>query len=397
MNYTVSDFYRTFENGLKIAAGIGGMSRTITSAGILDYEMESVLKDKFMHTNFHEGQLVVSTFLYAKDNPFLIADAVKHLAAKGVSGLVIKNVFKLPLHDAVLRYADSKNFPIFLIDSQDIYVEKIIYEVSRHCELMADNRFAQQVLSRILNEDLTESEIVAQVKKMAPSCGEQFFTVYFQFDDLLSNAAYDRFMQRFLGSDLGGPGNILVLKDDGMFFTCSGENITGVYTDSFFRYIAETLLEGERCLRCGISRYHLRLSKYKASLRESLYAAAFSQASDTQTVFMRYGQLGLGQILYPFAEKPEMLRYAEDILGPIEDYDIENNSLLLETLQVYLDHDCDLLAAATALGQHKNTIRYRLDKVQELTGLDYKSFTQLTQLFAALKLRQARQRRADIL
>ena len=43
MNYTVSDFYKTFENGLKLIAGAGGMSRTVTSAGILDYEMESVL------------------------------------------------------------------------------------------------------------------------------------------------------------------------------------------------------------------------------------------------------------------------------------------------------------------------------------------------------------------
>ena len=41
MNYTVSDFYKTFENGLKLIAGAGGMSRTVTSAGILDYEMES--------------------------------------------------------------------------------------------------------------------------------------------------------------------------------------------------------------------------------------------------------------------------------------------------------------------------------------------------------------------
>lgn len=47
-----------------------------------------------------------------------------------------------------------------------------------------------------------------------------------------------------------------------------------------------------------------------------------------------------------------------------------------------------LSAAADTLSQHKNTIRYRLDKIHELTGLDYKNFSQLEQLSMALKILQ---------
>ncbi|WP_425755190.1 PucR family transcriptional regulator ligand-binding domain-containing protein [Ihubacter sp. rT4E-8] len=197
MNYTVSDFYLTFAAGLKIIAGRGGMTRSISRAGILDYEMDLVLKDKYMHSNFQENQLVISTFLYAKDNPFLIADAVKHLIAKGTSGLVIKNVFGLPIHDTVLRYADSKNFPIFLVESQDVYIEDLIYAVNRHRELLADIRFAQKKLEQILFGDLTEKEIPACAKQINPSYRQQFFTLYIKMDDLLSNAAFDTFSKRF--------------------------------------------------------------------------------------------------------------------------------------------------------------------------------------------------------
>ena len=54
-NYTVSDFYKTFEKQLKLVAGSGGMARVISNVGILDYEVDPVQKDKYFHTNFHEN------------------------------------------------------------------------------------------------------------------------------------------------------------------------------------------------------------------------------------------------------------------------------------------------------------------------------------------------------
>ena len=385
MNYTVSDFYKTFENGLKLIAGAGGMSRTVTSAGILDYEMESVLKDKYMHTNFRENQLVISTFLYAKNNPFSLLDAVKHLVSKNVSGLVIKNVFRLPIHESLLRYADSKNFPVFLLEAQDIYIENIIYEVSRHCELLQDARFSQKKLAHILSGDLSENEIAAQVKQLSPSCANQFFNLYIKFGDQLSNADFDTYDKRFAASSLNVPGNFLLLSEYGLFYTHSQENIASVYTDVLFQHILDVLLQQDSYSSCGVSQYHLRLEEYKMSLQESLYSADIADA-DGQP-FIKYTELGIRRILYPFASSREMQRYAKDILSPVEDYDIENTSTLMGTLRTYLHVDCNLPAAAESLGQHKNTIRYRLDKIHELTGLDYKKFSHLEQLSAAMKIR----------
>lgn len=384
MNYTVSDFYKTFKNGVKILSGSGGMSRIITSAGILDYEMESVLKDKYIHTNFKENQLVVSTFLYAKDNPFIILDAVKHLSSKGVSALVIKNVFKLPIHESVIRYANSKNFPVFVIEEQNIYVENIIYEVSRHCELMQDYRFTKQKLSQIIYGELTESEIISCARQLLPSCNDQFFAICIKFDDQLSNTAFDVYEKRFEKSDFNNPENALLLSDSQIFYIHSQDNISKAYYDEFFRHILDTLLQGDSYTGCGISQYHLTLGEYKMCLQESLYAA--NASSDA---FTKYSDLGVSRIIYPFFSSREMQRYAQEILSPIEDYDIENNSMLFETLQAYLRYDCDLTATADFFGHHKNTVRYRLDKIHELTGLDYKRFSHLEQLSAATKIRQS--------
>ena len=97
MYYTISDFANIYGGGVRLVAGGGGMSRPITNVGILDYELDPSLKERYLRTNFQEGQFILSSLLFAKESPQLVAEAVKHLVSRGASGLAVRNVFRLPL------------------------------------------------------------------------------------------------------------------------------------------------------------------------------------------------------------------------------------------------------------------------------------------------------------
>ena len=89
MQFTVSDFLNTHERQVRLLAGQGGLARPVSEVGILDYELVPGLTSRYQRNNFYEGQLVLSTFLYARDSPYLITEAVRYLASVGASGLVI--------------------------------------------------------------------------------------------------------------------------------------------------------------------------------------------------------------------------------------------------------------------------------------------------------------------
>ena len=72
-----------------------------------------------------------------------------------------------------------------------------------------------------------------------------------------------------------------------------------------------------------------------------------------------------------------------DLLSPLE-----SRSVLLETLESYLDAGCDRSAAAAALHVHPNTVIYRLRKVATLTGLDVGTAPDLVRLVAAVASRR---------
>lgn len=380
MNYTIYDFYQMFRNKVKLLSGEEGMSREITDVGILDYETAPMLKDKYFHTNFHENLLVITTFSVIKDNPFKISDIVKHLIDKGCSGLIIKNVFHVAIPDSVFRYADYKKFPIFLIADENLFLETIIYKVFRKIETMTDILFIQNELNSLLKQKLSGPDIKDHVKRFFSSCGEQFFIIYVE-SALLS---FEEIESRFVHSVLKNVGNTVLPYKNGFFFVYSDEEISSKFSDVHISTILGFLTDSDENTRIGVSDYHLRLEEFVMALQESLYASTSQRSS--LAPFVKYSSLGIKRLIFPFSDSLEFQRYMNGVLKRILDYDIENNAQLLQTIESYINCECNFSATASALNQHRNTIRYRLAKIQELTGLDCKKFSDLEQISIALKI-----------
>ena len=72
-----------------------------------------------------------------------------------------------------------------------------------------------------------------------------------------------------------------------------------------------------------------------------------------------------------FQENPEeLVAFYEETLEPVVRYDSRYSTELVQTLVTYLGNDASTVRTASDLFAHRHTIRYRLDRVGELTGLD---------------------------
>ena len=81
-----------------------------------------------------------------------------------------------------------------------------------------------------------------------------------------------------------------------------------------------------------------------------------------------------------------MESFRRSILEPLAEYDLENKAHLQETLEAYCENGFRFSDAAAALSQHENTVRYRMEKIAEVTGLHYKSPQELQQLDLAYRI-----------
>jgi len=79
--------------------------------------------------------------------------------------------------------------------------------------------------------------------------------------------------------------------------------------------------------------------------------------------------MGLYAYLFPMSENPFVCEQCRKTLARIREYDQQNRTNLEQTADVYVRERMEIAAAAKALFQHPNTVRYRLTKIQKLMDL----------------------------
>src|SRR5699024_4284426 len=84
------------------------------------------------------------------------------------------------------------------------------------------------------------------------------------------------------------------------------------------------------------------------------------------------------------SEDVPMVDMAAEALGPLTEFDSIHGAELVDTLETYLRLNGSVAAVAEALALHRNTVRYRLTQIAELTGYDPALTPDRVQLWLAL-------------
>ncbi|MDQ0277741.1 purine catabolism regulator [Arthrobacter silviterrae] len=98
-------------------------------------------------------------------------------------------------------------------------------------------------------------------------------------------------------------------------------------------------------------------------------------------------RLSLTSLLLASEDVP-MADMAAEALGPLVAFDSAHGAELMETLESYLRLNGSVAAVADALTLHRNTVRYRLTQIAELTGYDPAVTPDRVQLWLALSVRR---------
>jgi DNA-binding PucR family transcriptional regulator len=107
---------------------------------------------------------------------------------------------------------------------------------------------------------------------------------------------------------------------------------------------------------------------------------------DAERIQMGYEETGTYQLLLPYMSDPaELKRFYDETVRPLVSYDEQYETDLLGTLATFLDCDANVNATASRLITHRHTIRYRFERVRELTGLDVSSTDGREKLSLGLK------------
>ena len=101
-----------------------------------------------------------------------------------------------------------------------------------------------------------------------------------------------------------------------------------------------------------------------------------------------YRDLGAFQLLLSLQDDDALRLYCDSVLGPLEDGSGEYGDELLRSLEAFIEQNGQWEKAARELYCHRHTLRYRIRRVEELTGRDLSSARDRIEFWLALRARE---------
>jgi hypothetical protein len=120
----------------------------------------------------------------------------------------------------------------------------------------------------------------------------------------------------------------------------------------------------------GVGSFVDRPEDLPRSYREAMQALTVRTRQSDPRGLITFEDLGLYRLLATPEGRREAGAFVEDWIGSLLAYDAERQADLVHTLGVYLDQGGNYDATAAALHIHRSTLRYRLQRIRELSGHD---------------------------
>lgn len=392
MRLTVNDIKKLWENGqAKLVAGEEGLDRTVVV-----YDM---MEQPDIKPWLRKDMLLITTGYAIRNNKEAVLKLIRDLNEAGAAALAIKTRFFDQFPQEAVHLADELHFPLFFLNNALGFIEAVypvmvaIVEAKNDVEMrtryqigqiekkeldrkfyfdLVQGRFEREEEAQIRANSLywpmmparmmeiclcqSESERAGQKKEKAEQMAEAFF--------MQQNLAYV----------------LISLPEKAVLLFREPDRI------SVFRKSLEQQMENlEKAIKTDLymtvsDRIDGYLDMPKAARQMTDLWQICGNAAVGQKVLW-WEEMKYEELLLEISRLPQVKLYIKERLHNLEEYDRKHGSNLMETLEVMLQNGGSKKQTAEKLYLHRNTMIYRVKKIEEILKCnlgDFKTLHELT-------------------
>jgi purine catabolism regulator len=333
------------------------------------------------------GELLLSTGLQLT-TPKLQREFVERLADHEIAGLGFGTGFahrRIPA--ALLAAAQKHAFPLFEVPYELPFIaitERAFAQLLDERYEMLQRNVVGDVLAEALTGHLYPEDLQARLRPFG--IGEQVAVLAFRTSDPSAAAAVvERLLERRQASSLVAirAGLVCAVVDAG-----AAGDAAPLDPAALARKIRAELTGRFGDVQAAASRvaptHALRMTFHEARCALEAVRLRNGDAPEVAT----YEDLGAFQLLLSLQDDEALFSYCRSVLGPIEEGEGGYGDELVRSLDVFIEHNGHWEKAAGALYCHRHTLRYRIRRIEQLTGRDFSSARDRIEFWLALRGRE---------
>lgn len=137
----------------------------------------------------------------------------------------------------------------------------------------------------------------------------------------------------------------------------------------------------------GLGQVARDINGWRSSYRDAVQAMELAERLQTDSP-LYIGDLGVYQLILSLSDKDKLSDFCEHTLGLLLDYDMRQNADLIKTLEAFFNCHGNLSQTAESLIVHRNTLLYRMNRINEIAGIDMNRPETRLALHLALTIRR---------
>ncbi|MGY4901179.1 PucR family transcriptional regulator [Streptomyces sp. 900116325] len=176
---------------------------------------------------------------------------------------------------------------------------------------------------------------------------------------------------------------------DGTAGATTAEEDPALHADALLAAVRAPLSAGladDGRLTLGVSAAVHSPEGLRGALEEARHARRVAAARPGRVCAAGHHELASHVLLLPFVPDDVRRAFTARLLDPLRDYDRRHRAELIPTLEAFLDCDGSWTRCAARLHLHVNTLRYRVGRIEQLTGRDLSRLEDKLDFFLALRM-----------
>ena len=380
MSITVERFMETVSDyKVNLVAGKDGIGNII--------EWFQIVENNLAMTHVNINELVFCSGEDMNDEAVFVR-FIEELIARQSSGLVIiQGHYLTGIPDAVKNLCNIQRFPLMVL-APSVNMSAITKLLS--IQLLESEKINRQLFSAMKNaisfpkklDDYVPTLVQSGFKKNEPYAVS---IVKMKHRELITSSK-SQWLVKSMEAQLlkAGDKSFVLTMDDIYVFVFSN------YSEEEMR---EIMLKMIMLLRMkeyqfyvGSSINHSGVEQLTNAYVQAKKVVNLSERNGWENQLVQYRELDVYQLLLAIDDKNTMKQYYDAKLGVLEKHDQNNGSDYLEFLKVYLNSNCNINDTADKLFIHRNTVVYKIKKINELLDCDLSELEVRVKLFLAIML-----------
>lgn len=399
---------KQIRQGMKLVAGERGINRNIRWIYFADC-VQCLNNEVDLSELIHGEELVIVTNESLTGNDDTIIDMIKVMFDKNIAGFVINEG---QISDKVIDYCNEIELPLYelsidlhLIDLSQIVCKALVEEES-------NTNSRERILSSVLYSDnVNAEEILEQANYLGINLSGKHRIIVMNIQDSerqpnKRRAADEGHMmeireniKKSVETEFRSYGvrNLMVLSQ-------ANAVLILLPAELFSRDLLVTILTN--IMKRGSEKYHIAIKAgvgasyeyiedFKKSYQEARNVMAVSKIASKEEKVYFYEDLGIYSLIAQISNGKFLDDYVESRIGKLIKADQMQEGELCETLEAYLNHNCNANATAEALFIHRNTMRYRMDKIKKILDDELSDMSVFLELKLAFAIKYYRDNRGE--